>query len=87
MSKFTAGNWEVDEIYSDRYVVYTGDRTIADCFDSEANARLIAAAPKMYRLLADAAGVISQFNLGDPLADAINELLSVIDRKDDADDE
>lgn len=57
MSKFTGGKWEVDVIYGDHYVVFTNDRIVADnrivadCFGSNANARLIAAAPEMYKLL------------------------------------
>ena len=67
-------------------------RPIADIyvqrFDaSMANARLIAAAPEMYRLLDDAAGVISQLNHGDPLVDTIDELLDEIDGKEETEDE
>ena len=51
MSKFTPGEWEVDVIYGDHYVVFGDDHTVADCFGSEGNARLIAAAPEMYELL------------------------------------
>ena len=52
MSKFTAGKWKVDEIYGDHYVVFAeGLHTVADCFGDEANARLVAAAPELYRLL------------------------------------
>ena len=54
MSKFTAGKWEVGEIYNKHYAVFVGTHAVADCFDnreSEGNARLIAAAPEMYELL------------------------------------
>ncbi len=93
MSKFTCGKWVVDVIYGDHYVVFPNDRIVADnrivadCSGSNANARLIANAPKMYRLLGDAAGVISQLNHGDPLVDTIDELLDEIDGKEDTEDE
>ena len=84
MSKFTAGKWEIEGEVPFGIKSEASPR-IAIVLKPE-DARLIAAAPKMYRLLADAAGVISQFNLGDPLSDAINELLSVIDGKEGAEE-
>ena len=87
MSKFTGGKWEVVVIYGDHYVIFSNDEVVADCFGSNANARLIAAAPEMYRLLDDAAGVISQLNHGDPLVDTIDELLDEIDGKEETEDE
>ena len=87
MSKFTGGKWEVVVIYGDHYVIFSNDEVVADCFGSNANARLIAAAPEMYRLLDDTAGVISQLNHGDPLVDTIDELLDEIDGKEETEDE
>ena len=51
MSEFTAGKWEVEMVYGDHPIVTVERRIVADCFNNEANARLIAAAPEMYRLL------------------------------------
>ena len=51
MSEFTSGKWEADVLYGDHFVVFANSHMIADCFSSEANARLIAAAPEMYKLL------------------------------------
>lgn len=46
MGTFTPGEWKVK--YRGYYEVVAGDRLIADCFMSEENARLIAAAPELY---------------------------------------
>ena len=53
MSKFTPGEWIVKELLSSWgvFAVNEGERTgVADCLEY-ADARLIAAAPEMYRLL------------------------------------
>ena len=50
-------NWEAFYHNDRHWVVYTDTALIADCFntpDSDKNARLIAAAPKMYELLNEA---------------------------------
>lgn len=49
MPDFTQGKWEAQNWDADRYAVFdeTGI-TVADCFNNEANARLISAAPEMY---------------------------------------
>lgn len=51
MSQFTKGKWYADEWDIGRWGVFHGDISVADCWDNEANARLIAAAPEMYSLL------------------------------------
>lgn len=51
MSDFTPGKWEVDVLYGDHFMVFANDHVVADCFGSEANAQLIAAAPEMYEFL------------------------------------
>ena len=85
MSKFTAGKWEVDEIYGDHYVVFAeGLHTVADCFGNEANTRLIAAAPEIYKLLKSVANYKPDFVL-DVVFHA-QELLARIDGKEIAND-
>ena len=51
MNKFTSGKWEVEMVYGDHPIVTADGRIVADCFNNEANARLIAAAPEMYEML------------------------------------
>ena len=53
MSEFTKGKWTAEAVYGDHWVVFDFDneRTIADCFSCEDNARLIAAALEMYNEL------------------------------------
>ena len=53
MSEFTKGKWTAEAVYGDHWVVFDFDdeRTIADCFGSEDNARLIATAPDMYAFI------------------------------------
>ena len=51
MSEFTPGKWEADTLYGDHFAVFANEHVVADCFSNEANARLIAAAPKMYELM------------------------------------
>ena len=41
----------MEMVYGDHPIVTVEGRIVADCFNNEANARLIAAAPEMYRLL------------------------------------
>lgn len=92
MSKFTPGKWEVDGF--GQAVSVFDEREEATLFivdhvyswanrdgEAEANARLIAAAPEMYRLLEDARGIITQLNVGDPLATEIELFLARIDGK------
>ena len=91
----TAGEWK----YSVQTgLVYVDGKGIAKVYgavrdsasysaEGEANARLIAGAPRMYRLLSDATGVLSQLNIGDPLAHEIEDFLYVLDGKEaDSDD-
>lgn len=96
MSKFTGGKWEVDVIYGDHYVVFTNDRIVADCnrivadcFGSNANARLIAAAPEMYEMLEIAQESLRGHRYDSPTAERIEKLLDRIDGygKEDAEDE
>ena len=80
MSKFTAGKWEVDELNSGHYVVYTDadNCTVADCLnrkDSEANARLIAHAPEMYGYLVQ---VLNDYDLDPDLEGDIMWMLKDI---------
>ena len=51
MPKFTSGKWKVEMVYGDHPIVTADGRIVADCFNNEANARLIAAAPEMYEML------------------------------------
>ena len=46
--------WTAENYDKNCWAVFCGDTTVADCFnnpDSEANARLMAAAPKLYKLV------------------------------------
>ncbi len=58
--KFTPGKWTVRKLFVEWGVFAERDgfrdrEPVADCLDSEANARLIAEAPDMYELLKDLA--------------------------------
>ena len=57
--------------------------TVEPYDDADDIGRLIAAAPEMYRLLDDARGIITQLNVGDPLALEIALLLARIDGKEE----
>jgi len=51
---YTKGKWKVDKQgrdYPNMVIEPTSGRVIADCYDSEANAHLIASAPDMYEAL------------------------------------
>ena len=59
MTEFTKGKWRVISRLGGMYQVFSANdlsdyEYIADCFHSEPNARLIAAAPDMYNKLYDA---------------------------------
>ncbi len=97
MSKFTKGQWMLDDSpdeYNGNIFTYDPDGSYIgiarikglDYIDfkteAQANARLITAAPKMYRLLEDARGIITQLNVGDPLATEIELFLARIDGED-----
>ena len=56
-----------------------GQESASYSAEGEANARLIAGAPRMYRLLSDAAGVLSQLNIGASLAHEIEDFLYVLE--------
>ena len=89
MSKFTAGKWKVDEIYGDHYVVFAeGLHTVADCFGDEANARLIAAAPELYRMLREELIPTSDYGglLSFSREAKVRELLDRIDRTEASND-
>ena len=46
--------WTAEKYNKNCWAVFCGDTTVADCFnnpDSEANARLMAAAPELYKLV------------------------------------
>ena len=81
MSEFTAGKWDVEMVYGDHPIVTAEGRIVADCFNNEANARLIAAAPEMYRLLNVWVNVQAQPTLRDSQAEA-RALLARIDGED-----
>ena len=51
MSDFTKGKWEAEFIYDSFWAVFANNLPVAECDNNEANARLIAEAPKMYELL------------------------------------
>lgn len=82
MSEFTQGKWEVDFIYGDHPIVTANDRIVADCFNNEANARLIAATPDMYELLKVWVQVQAQPTLRNA-KDKARELLERIDGKEE----
>ena len=78
MSEFTAGKWEVEMVYGDHPIVTVERRIVADCFNNEANARLIVAAPEMYELL----GILESVRHEEDviwLKEAVQELLARID--------
>ena len=89
MSKFTAGKWEADVLYGDHYAVFANDHIVADCFGSEANALLTAAAPEMYEMLEIAQESLREHRYDSPTAERIEKLLDRIDGygKEDAEDE
>ena len=53
MGTFTPGEWKVKYRYGGYYEVVAVDRLVADCFMSEENAKLIAAAPELYDAVCD----------------------------------
>ena len=61
MSEFTKGKWEVEAVYGDHSIVTANGRIVADCFNSEDNARLIAAAPELYELVKDFCDEVEAF--------------------------
>ena len=91
MSKFTAGEWHYGEINIDglkRYLVQSKDDVDIGVIIREANARLIAAAPKMYECLKLLARLISrqaqnQLNrkIDPAITNSIYELLAEIDNE------
>ena len=90
MSEFTKGKWTAEAVYGDHWVVFDFDdeRTIADCFSSENNARLIATAPEMYRILQDLAehkpfivGMHGICGIDEAFMDNIRRVLKRIDNK------
>lgn len=81
MRKFTKGDWKVEAVYGDHFIVLADNRTVADCFGNESNARLIASAPEMYKvlkLMLDA--ILDYAPYGNPAMKA-RELLGRIDGK------
>ena len=97
MSKFTAGEWEFDDLTETVNTVSDDARTICimttdgvEDFSEEdrANARLVAAAPKMYERLKLVARLISRQapgqlreNIAPDIADSIYKLLAEIDNE------
>lgn len=58
MTNFTKGKWTIEFMYGDHPIVTVNGRIVADCFNNEANARLIAAAPDMYEALTECADTL-----------------------------
>ena len=87
MSKFTPGKWEATAVYGDHPLVTADGRVVADCFNNEANARLIAAAPEMYRMLKEE--LIPTSDYGELLSfareDKVRKLLARIDGEEASD--
>ena len=95
MTAFTKGKWKVEAVYGDHPIVTANGRIVADCFNSEANARLIAAAPDMYEAITECADTLEAIHLRDDcneaadlyeieeLIHALWELLGRIDGKED----
>lgn len=81
MTKFTPGPWVVETYELDMWGVYTPDgELIADCgYEQEANARLIAAAPEMYKILCDLREYCKNYDLTCDLECDIYETLARID--------
>ncbi|MBQ3446864.1 MAG: hypothetical protein IJG37_04385 [Synergistaceae bacterium] len=82
MSKFTQGKWTAEMIYGDHPIVTADGRMVADCFNNEANARLIASAPEMYELLKVWTQIQAQPTLRNAQETA-RELLARIDGKEE----
>lgn len=81
MIKFTPGEWIVKELLSSWgvFAVNEGERTgVADCLEY-ADARLIAAAPEMYRLLLSL--LYRCVIIDDCAVDEIKQLITSIDEK------
>lgn len=89
MSAFTKSKWEAIPIYGDHWVVMDNKHTVIDCFGSEHNALLTAAAPEMYELLNSMCSYINALeNIMPHFPDALslfakngNQLLARIDGK------
>ena len=79
MSQFTKGKWYADEWDIGRWGVFHGDISVADCWDNEANARLMAEAPTMYDLLNKAFHILGKNTANDEICREIDECLSRID--------
>ena len=85
MTKFTEGNWQVDKRRTDRVFAYDYERNevipiahevLGTTFEETvANARLIAAAPEMYKLLNKIFHTLSDKDLNEPLRLEIDEVL------------
>ncbi len=85
MPKFTQGKWEISDdgcikIYDEKGLLVTGIAEVADYNTSEgqANARLIASAPKMYRWLLE---VLGNEKIHKSTEKAIEKLLAWIDKE------
>ena len=83
MPKFTQGKWEISddgciEIYDEKGLLVTGIAEVAEYYtcDGQANARLIASAPEMYRWLLE---VLGNEKIHKPTERAIEKLLARID--------
>ena len=81
MLDFTKGPWEAEEIYDSFWAVFANDLPVAECNNNEANARLIAAAPEMYRILCNIRDQLSDVDLDTDTEDDIHVILACIDGK------
>ena len=91
MSNFTEGEWKVNKHYG---CIYSGETLIARVAnfsenastpETEANARLIAAAPELYEMLREELIPISDYGglLSLSRADKVHKLLARIDGEDE----
>ena len=89
MSKFTSGKWEAQSCatkYIELWKVVAPDMTVAIGIMREHDARLIASAPEMYKMLEICSATIGNLSIANPvlspLRQMIEKLLARIDGKD-----
>ncbi len=84
-TKYVAGEWECwkDEKYHYWYIGKTGTNTYLAMTFSERNARLITAAPEMYRLVRELAGLPAGECMIGPMIREARKLTDCIDGKEE----